>query len=49
MADERESTEQKVQVECPNCHHKFWHRVGDALKQAAEKLGDAIGEAKFGQ
>lgn len=37
-----------VEVECPKCGHKFWHKVGDALKKAAEGLGNAIGEAKFG-
>lgn len=34
--------------ECPKCHHRFWHKIGHALGKAAEGLGDAIGEAKFG-
>lgn len=33
---------------CPKCGHKFWHKVKQALKDAAEGLGNAIGEAKFG-
>lgn len=37
-----------VPVECPKCHHKFFHNIKDALKDAAEGLGNAIGEAKFG-
>lgn len=35
-------------AECPKCHHHFWHKVGAALGKAAEGLGNAIGEAKFG-
>lgn len=52
MSDEQSKGEQKAQpieVECPKCHHKFWHKIGEKLKEAAEGLGDAIGEAKFGQ
>lgn len=37
------------EVTCPKCGHKFWHNVREALKKAAEGLGEAIGEAKFDQ
>jgi hypothetical protein len=39
----------KVEIECPKCHHKFWHHIGDAFKAALDGLGNAIGEAKWGE
>jgi hypothetical protein len=37
-----------LEVECPKCGHKFFHKIKEALKGAGESLGNAIGEAKFG-
>lgn len=37
-----------VEVECPKCKHKFWHKIKEGAKEALEGLGNAIGEAKFG-
>lgn len=38
-----------AEIECPKCHHKFLHKIETALKDGAEALGNAIGEAKFGE
>jgi hypothetical protein len=40
--------EQPHEATCPKCGHKFFHKIKEALKDAAEGLGNAIGEAKFG-
>lgn len=40
---------QQVKVECPHCKTKFWHKLGEKIKEAAESAGEAIGEAKFGE
>lgn len=40
--------ERAKEVECPKCGHK-WHRVKEKLKEAGESIGNAIGEAKFGE
>lgn len=48
MADEQKPTPQ-VEVTCPHCGKKFWHKVTDILKAAGEAIGNAIGEAKFGE
>jgi hypothetical protein len=38
----------KVQVQCPACKHKFWHKIGKALGEIADGVGNVIGESKFG-
>jgi hypothetical protein len=39
----------QVEIECPHCKKKFWHKVGTVLGQFVDALGNAIGEAKFGE
>src|SRR5882762_5229510 len=52
MADKQEEKKETeatpVEVECPKCGHKFWHKLKGHLKDALDGLGNAIGEAKFG-
>lgn len=50
MTDEKK--EDKVEVECPVCKHKFWHDLKEKLKKGGSEVlndvGEAIGEAEFG-
>jgi hypothetical protein len=39
----------EIQSVCPKCGHSWWHRIADSLKRAGESIGNAIGEAKFGE
>lgn len=32
--------EKQVEVECPSCHHKFWHKIGDEIKKVAETAAE---------
>ena len=50
MAEDQKPLESKqVEVECPMCKHKFLHKIEEELKAAGEKVGNAIGEAQFGE
>jgi hypothetical protein len=46
--EEKKAPEGHDQAKCPKCGHTFWHKVTDAFKKAADGLGNAIGETKFG-
>lgn len=34
---------------CPKCGHKFMHKILEGVRKAGEAVGNAIGEAKFGE
>lgn len=36
MSTEPEKKDGHVEVECPHCKKKFWHKIGDAFKKAGE-------------
>lgn len=46
--EKKETEATPVEVECPKCGHKFWHKLKGHLKDALNGLGNALGEAKFG-
>jgi len=43
-----ECQEKPHEATCPNCGHKFLHKIHEGFKETAESLGNAIGEAAFG-
>ena len=45
MADEKN---EHVEIECPHCHKKFWHKLGDAVKKAASVVIDVVQTAGSG-
>lgn len=53
MREQNENKEKEQakasEVKCPKCGHTFLHKIGEELKEAGEALGNAIGEAKFGE
>jgi hypothetical protein len=45
MNDENKQTEATpVEVECPACKHKFWHKVGHALKEVGTAAAETAVE-----
>ncbi len=35
-------------VECPHCHKSFWRKIKETAGEAADALGNVIGESMFG-